>query len=515
MRLPLNSLRISILAELTFLIVAAMLLINVVMVKFAERDLVEAKTEAGRSLIHALGTHLGLFFSPKGERFESALDTRFSKSAEGLIAGSGFSDVLIVDSEGKVVFSTGLFRDADKETLAPTLNAVRTGAWSSEFAGTTWGVLWLEHREVRISAPLLLEGRMLGGIQVRASLVPLYKGLRRSQKIIFMYIFMDAVILVLVGGYLISRIVTRPIKRLLKMSSEYTEGSFIPALEESNGNEIGELSRSLTHMLKRLDQNKIELKNHVQSLERANRELQQAQDEIIRSEKFASVGRLAAGIAHEIGNPVGIVLGYLEMLNKTAVTEEEQRDFLVRIEGEISRVNAIIRQLLDFSRPSEGKREPVGVQEIIMKTLEILRPQPMMEGVALALEFDAAFDTVNADPGQLQQVFLNIIMNAADALSEKENSTDGEVEKTLFIGSRNSEQGLELRFRDNGPGIEENERVRIFDPFYTTKEPGKGTGLGLSVSCRIVENLGGRMGVESNPGEGATITLTLPLYDGR
>jgi len=142
----------------------------------------------------------------------------------------------------------------------------------------------------------------------------------------------------------------------------------------------------------------------------------------------------------------------------------------------------------------------------------MLEPQPMMEGVRTTLELKAQKDTVLADPNQLQQVFLNLIMNAADALAGgKEEGTI----KQLTIRSEKIEGSIELRFSDNGPGIPDKELLRIFDPFYTTKEPGKGTGLGLSVCYRIVEGMGGAIRAESKSGEGATVIVSLPLYEGQ
>jgi signal transduction histidine kinase len=284
----------------------------------------------------------------------------------------------------------------------------------------------------------------------------------------------------------------------------------VPSLPESSKNEIGDLTRSLSHMMRRLDENKRELQSHISSLEKANRDLRQAQDEIIRSEKLASVGRLAAGIAHEIGNPIGIILGYLDLLNSGDIAEVDKKDFLSRIESEIVRVNRIIRQLLDFSRPSSGEPEKTRVHDLVKMTLSMLEPQPMMEGVRTTQELKAQKDTVLADPNQLQQVFLNIIMNAADALAEGKG--EGTI-KQLTIRSEKIEGFIELRFSDNGPGIPDRELLRIFDPFYTTKEPGKGTGLGLSVCYRIVEGMGGAIRAESKSGEGATVIVSLPLYE--
>jgi two-component system, NtrC family, sensor kinase len=261
-------------------------------------------------------------------------------------------------------------------------------------------------------------------------------------------------------------------------------------------------------MLRRLDDNKKELRDHIASLEKANKELQQAQDEIIRSEKLASVGRLAAGIAHEIGNPIGIILGYLDLLRSRGIGEEEKKDFLGRIESEITRVNQIIKDLLDFSRPSSGELVETHVHEALQNTVSMLAPQPMMDRIRSRLTLAAADDVVLANPNRLQQVFLNIVLNAVDALAEMQQ--EGK-EKILTIRSENSGEHIRLTFGDSGPGIEHHELAHIFDPFYTTKEPGRGTGLGLSVCYRIVESLGGTIRAESALGRGTQIIVSLPL----
>ena len=511
MKFPVYSLRTGILAQLTFLIIAAMLLINVVMVKFAERDLTQERLHTGRLLIRAVEQTLGPLAAGKTRKLtEADLDVGFRKGVSRMLADSGFSDLLIINPEGKKIFTTDSTSEPEDQGLVSAREALSTGIWSHHFSGTAWSVIWLSKSDVRISAPLSLDGRPLGAITISGSLLPLYETLRSSQMVILFYILMDTVVLVLVGYVLLSRIVVKPIDKLLGMTGTYKDGFRVPSMPESSRNEIGDLTRSLSHMLKRLDENKRELQSHISSLEKANRDLRQAQDEIIRSEKLASVGRLAAGIAHEIGNPIGIILGYLDLLNSADIAEADKKDFLSRIESEIVRVNRIIRQLLDFSRPSSGEPQKTRVHDLVKMTLAMLEPQPMMEGIRTTLDLKAQKDLVLADPNQLQQVFLNIVMNAADALAE--GKEEGRI-RQLTIQSERTANSIELRFRDNGPGIPEAGLLRIFDPFYTTKEPGKGTGLGLSVCYRIVEGLGGTIRAESKAGEGATIVVSLPLYE--
>jgi len=490
-----------------------MLLINVVMVKFAERDLTQERLHTGRLLIRAVEQNLGPLVAGKTKKIaEADLDFDFRKGVGRMLADSGFSDILIINQEGNKIYTTDYSLVVDEGGLASAREALSTGIWSHHFSGTAWSVIWLSKSEVRISAPLSMDGRLLGAMTISGSLLPLYETLRNSQMVILFYILMDTVVLVLVGYVLLSRIVVKPIDKLLAMTGAYKDGFMVPALSDSSKNEIGDLTRSLSHMLRRLEENKRELQSHISSLEKANQDLRQAQNEIIRSEKLASVGRLAAGIAHEIGNPIGIILGYLDLLNSGDITEAEKKDFMNRIESEIVRVNRIIRQLLDFSRPSSGEPEKTRVHDSVKMTLGMLEPQPMMEGIRTTLELNARKDTVLADPNQLQQVLVNIIMNAADALGEQKGETPV---RQLTIRSEGFGGTIELRFSDTGAGIPEKEILRIFDPFYTTKEPGKGTGLGLSVCYRIVEGLGGTIRAESKIGGGTTIIVSLPVWEGK
>jgi two-component system NtrC family sensor kinase len=199
------------------------------------------------------------------------------------------------------------------------------------------------------------------------------------------------------------------------------------------------------------------------------------------------------------------------LLKSAGVRDEERRDYLNRIESEVTRIRRIIRQLLDFSRPSSGVPEQTHVHERIVSTTNMLSLQPMMEGIETEVRFLAREDLVLADPNHLQQVFLNIVMNAADALGRKDPSPEAGAEKKIVIKTLNTDQAIQICFSDTGPGIQEKEVSRIFDPFYTTKEPGKGTGLGLSVCYRIVEGLGGTIRDESTPGLGTSILVTLPV----
>jgi len=509
LKLPLYSLRAGILTQLIFLIVAAMLLINVVMVKFSERDLIQTRVAAGRLLVHAIEQNADYLLSHNhGSLSDLSLYPEFEKNIIQLQDDAGFSSTLIVDNGGTQVFFACPYDEERSASPAFVIQSTRTGAWSVQYNGVSWAVLWPGRREVSVSAPFSVDGKQAGGIVVTSSLNSVYEILRRTEKVIIFYIFMDTIILTIVGIYLLSRIVVKPIHKLLKMTQEYKDWDILPAIAESSRNEIGNLSRSLRNMLQKLDENKRDLESNISSLEKANSKLRQAQKEVIMSEKLVSVGRLAAGIAHEIGNPIGIVLGYLDLIRRGDISDNEKRDFLDRVESEISRINLIITQLLDFSRPSGDKPEKCHVHGIIRDIAGMLEPQPIMVNVNIDFEFSSSRDTVFANSNELQQVFLNIILNAADAFAEK----DCGEEKRLVIKSYEEDGYIILKFKDNGPGIEKDDLGRVFDPFYTTKEPGKGTGLGLSVCYKIVEELAGKIKAESLPENGTAIIVFLPLH---
>jgi len=513
LQFPRYGLRAGILTQLIFLIIAAMLLINVAMIKFWERDLINEKLKRSRSLINVLEYYsnrtigqgrLTPDFQERAIQIESMLTSFFPED--------DYKGLLIINEKGDLIFSLGIEREHQDKAIQNARKAMSSGMFFNEYHGRVWGVLWPNHRNMFISQPFSLDNRTFGAITVISSLDPIYETLRQSEKIVLLYILLDTLVLAVAGIYLISRIVVNPIHRLLKMSEEYKEGDILPSVLETSKNEIGQLTLSLSNMLKRLDDNKNELEEHIRNLENTNEELQKAQTEIIRSEKLASVGRLAAGIAHEIGNPLGIILGYLEIIRKGEIDKENESDFLNRIETEISRINVIIKQLLEFSRPASGIPEEIGIHELLERTVEMIKPQPMMEGIEIELELETGRNIIRADPNQLQQVFINILINAADEFAEA--GIPGNLEKKLVIKSSSTSNDIEIRFMDNGAGIPLEQLNHIFDPFYTTKDPGKGTGLGLSVSYRIIEELNGQIYAESEPGKGTTIVVRLPLHAG-
>ncbi len=499
-------LRTKIAATLCVLILAAMLLINFVLIVALQKELIRAEISKANSALGKLAAGISdLSYS----RWDDAL-ARFRDA-------SGATAVALLESGNRQAVS-GHFADVDLLEMARS--AGKTGRSDVRFAGNTWGVFWKQPRFALVSAPVYEITRPAGGAAMAISLEGVYGQLRKSQKIVFIYLLINGILLTLIGVFRISHVAVKPIFGLLKKAESYrTDESIDFILEQRGENEFNRLSKALNRMLQRISEDREKLKATVRSLERSNFDLKKAQNDIIQAEKLASVGRLSSGIAHEIGNPIGIVLGYLELLRQPKLSEEERMEYIQRAQAEINRISTILRQLLDFSRSSKEDKRKVSVHSAIADIMEIVRVQPLMAHIVFDLQLEAAHDQVVADPDQLRQVFLNLIINAADAVAaagDVENGRLTVVSENVQDAPGNENPGsiLKLAFADNGLGISKKDIGNIFDPFFTTKDPGKGTGLGLSVCFMIIEKIGGRIFAESRENEGTVVTLFLPLASG-
>lgn len=502
-------------AQIAFLILAAMLLMNVVMLKFAEKYLVQNKMQTGRLIIHNLTRMICHEVENKNRSLQNfGENADFQSEVSKVLSLGKFTGALILNKAGQKLLTRGVWGKAEMSAMGLSRECLSLRKPSFVFFGSEWGILWLAPTQLNMCAPVMCNGRPLGVVTIGTSLEPLYQELRETEKIALIYIFLNALVLLIFGVYLISRSVVKPVQKLLVITEEYKDAGSVPEFSPSSPNEIGQLFQSFNKMLQQLEKNKKDLQENITSLEIANQEITRAQNDILRSEKLASVGRLATGVAHEIGNPIGIILGYLELLKGDWLSQTDKSDFLERMESEVTRINRTIRDLLDFSRTNRSEVKEVSVHEILLETLDMLAPQPMICHIRIETLLEAEQDRVWGDLNQLKQVFLNIIMNAADAMDETD--TSGCVSsKTLTIKSMNKADFVELRFSDTGPGIPPENLIHIFDPFYTTKEPGKGTGLGLSVCYRILKGFGGDILAESEMGKGTAFVVRIPLYEGK
>ena len=355
-----------------------------------------------------------------------------------------------------------------------------------------------------VSGPLYGPDRtVIGALKLVFPLSDVDQAIARSRRIIFFYFLLDAALLIMFGTFLLSRYLVKPIDKIIALTDTIARGDLNASLYLSERNEIGKLSAALVRMAESLQEEKRKVQEHIHTLEDTNRELQRAQQEIIQSEKLASVGRLAAGVAHEIGNPIGIILGYLHLLINQQVSEQEQSDYLQRMNAETERISAIIRELLDYAQPSELKKEELDVNRIIEETCALVSYQQGFERITVSFNLDRSIPGLCADEKQLRQVILNLTLNALDALPD-----GGTISYTTSYNPETAH--ILFSITDTGTGIPEDLQQKIFDPFFTTKEPGRGTGLGLSNVQRIVAGLGGSISVASGPGQGTAFTILFP-----
>ena len=501
--------------NIAILFFVAMLLINIITVMTAQRDIIRKEVSKGQFILSTVKADL--LNSLKLETAPSATSSR--AQVFRLLTEAGVSNALVLGKNNKRIFFGNTSAPLQDELMEHSRNVMRSKMYAVNFFGTTWGIFWKQRRDLIVSTPLLQNDQALAGASIVLPLEGIYQSLRRSQKMLFIYLFINTVILTFIGIYRLSKVYFQPLARLARRAQDYREDDEMLFSVRKEDNELHNLSGSLNSMLRRISADKEKLRSTVNSIEKANLELKRAQEEIIRAEKLASVGRLSAGIAHEIGNPIGIVMGYLELIKQKDIPDAERNEYLHRTEAEIERINTIIRQLLEISRPSNAGLKVVSVHDLIDDIAEVLDVQPLMSGIALECRLEAQNDKVLADSNQLRQVFLNLMINAADAISSEGKAVNGKLLIQSSLAGETSEQPqdrkthLKIMFIDNGPGIPKENIANIFDPFYTTKEPGKGTGLGLSVSFMIVEGFGGKMTVSSAIAEGTTMTLLLPTVE--
>ena len=237
---------------------------------------------------------------------------------------------------------------------------------------------------------------------------------------------------------------------------------------------------------------------------KVHQELEATHHQLVQAEKIASLGRMAAGVAHEINNPLAGILIYAELLARELEQQPSLRENIEIVINQTMRCQQIVNRLLDFSRHSLGQKRLFEPNEIIRNCVDLVRNQAFFHNIQIRQELDPSLPQIIGDPGQIQQVFANLLLNAADAMN-------GSGAITVSSQRTPGGEGVEVRFTDTGCGIPLDIQDKIFEPFFTTKPPGKGTGLGLSIVYGVIQRHGGTIEAESLPGCGTTFTVTLPL----
>jgi len=317
------------------------------------------------------------------------------------------------------------------------------------------------------------------------------------------------------------RRIVLPLQRLSAAAQEIAGGALATRVPVEGAREVAEVGRSFNEMTDALEGRTGALEKAVVELRAANRDLGRARAGLDRAERLAAVGRLAAGVAHEVGNPIGAILAFLDLASRDSGISDATRDHLERAGREGGRVRTILRQLLDFSRPPRPTPTSVDLATLAEETIALVSAQRRYEGICFGVHREGAQPPVRADSSAVMQILLNLVLNAAEAVAGAPEPRVmlrvrpaalqirmGDVAEGAL--ERRTPDGVECVVADNGCGIPEADRERVFDPFFTSKPPGEGTGLGLSNAVRLAEELDGQLELVPPP-EGARTALALRL----
>ncbi|WP_298269872.1 ATP-binding protein [Geobacter sp.] len=517
------SLGFLILSSLSFLLVLTWILLSVISFRTAEKDILQQKGEEARLLLSAFVTLLPPSLADTPKSPAAVFAQRLAREKE-------FIGILVVGKDGAPLFELGEPAGVDR--------------WVREaLAGGDGAVFVAEERGRLCSyAPVVRNGTVVGASRLLFSLAGEKRLLSQSRHLFLAYFILDFILLLAVGSFILSRFIVTPIRRLLAATERLRAGDFTHRAVVPGGREVAELAESFNAMVEELRTSREDAERYVASLERANRELQVAREETIRSEKMASVGLLAAGTAHEVGTPLAAIMGYAALLRDELTGHPEAEDYLRRIIQDAERIDRIVRDLLDFARPAASAAEEIDVAPLVFSTVEMLSRQGLFKRIEVSVDLPPGLPRPVVDPHQFQQVLINLIINARDAMPDggrlaiqaregmfkplpdlpslsapppavvgRRRSDFGAAFQTPFAPGGAEVRCIRIEVADTGSGISPENLGLVFDPFFTTKEPGQGTGLGLAISARLVDSFGGRITVESAAGAGSRFTVWLPV----
>jgi two-component system, NtrC family, sensor kinase len=342
--------------------------------------------------------------------------------------------------------------------------------------------------ELLAYAPVTVRTEVVGAVRVAvAAPPPTTVVLRRSGWVLLTLAAGNAFLVLGLGYLVLTQLVVRPLQTVERATTRVTAGDWEQAITPSGPREVVALASAFNQM---------------------TASLASQREQLIRTEKLASVGQLAAGVAHEIGNPLAAILGFVDILRSDVgasapLPPADRRDVLDRVKAETQRIHRTIQDLLDYSRPSREDAQPTDPHKILTASQGLLEPQKRFRGVRVVTG-GAPWSRVLVSPGRLQQVFVNLLLNAADAM---------EGDGTVTVSCESLAARVQLIFADTGPGVPADLRRKIFDPFFTTKPPGQGTGLGLAISRSIIESYSGTLDIDAATRSGAAFVISLPAVD--
>jgi two-component system NtrC family sensor kinase len=397
----------------------------------------------------------------------------------------------------------------DAETLALAVE-VRQGGIPLLQAGAPW-------------EPIRFASRLEAGPDARVAVALVEPVVSRMA--IAALVMVDCLVFTLLGAYLLRGRIVLPLRQLALAAESIADAGPGARVPVEGAGEAADLAGSFNAMSEALERRSSALTKAVSELRETNARLRRAHAGLDRAERLAAVGQLAAGVAHEVGNPMGAMLAFLDLVRREGGLSDIGLGYLEKASHQGTRVREILRQLLDFSRPPRASRDRVDLETVVEQTFALVRAQKRYAEVALELESCEGVASVWGDESMLAQTLLNLVINAVGSVCERPEPRVvvslrpahmqlRAGEDSVAAAGRRRPDAVVCEVADNGPGVPEEDRERIFDPFFTTKEPGEGTGLGLANAQRLVEELGGT--IDYSPSEqlgGAAFCLRLPVME--
>lgn len=400
-------------------------------------------------------------------------------------------------------------------------------------------------RELVVFFAALLVGALLVAAQALIFLLPQLSSPRDAIGLIFALVVLDLLVVAGFGSWFLRNRFVRPVEGMVEDVQRIARGEHRHRVAPVTTAELAAIRESVNAMADVLVRNQEILAENVASLDRTNAELVAARDEVIQAARLASVGTLASGIAHEVGNPLGALMGFVDLARQRTERAGGDTELLEAIKEEARRIDRIVRTLLEYAR---GRGNPSGamrVPAVVERVRDLLETQGKLDRVEMTWPQDPPeLPPVPGEAQQLEQILVNLILNALDAMEgckdrrirvsveleeggvaamppRREEDPPGlnymhrrRIAQDHDVGGPDplftAQDVVAIRVQDSGPGVPDEYLDRVFDPFFTTKEPGKGTGLGLAICARLAEGMGGRMSVENAPEGGARFIIRLP-----
>lgn len=423
----------------------------------------------------------------------------------------GINDLWIFDSNYQPLYGMGSKIEVSQDLKTTGIKIIKKGLFLNTYSNIYIfiPVITKDHKKV-----FFLAGKDLKGLN---------RDLIHIRKIILYIVLLTTCLMIVLLIVLLRSTITEPLRNIINDINEIKLGNK-KKLEGYYLKELNYLTSNFNNLLELTDSQNKSLNEKILKLRELNNLLSKYHHEMSKFEKLISVGELAAGIAHEIGNPINNISGYLLLLkNKSEIANDyEALDYITRIEHDVKRISLIIRNILDFSR-KEGRLniKSLSLMDIIDKTLELVFLKAKNKKIKFIRNYIDKTVTVKIDPNRFQQVLLNLFSNAIDSIEYegtievKTEITDSlnPLEKRLLedytTTGKNNKKFIRITIHDDGKGIDKNDMIHIFDPFFTTKELGKGTGLGLSVSLQLIKEMKGVLSIDSEKGIGTSARVIL------